>query len=62
MNNSDLHAFPLKDGNRIQNGLTKREIFAGLAMLGIIAHRGDDLYVAADAWNQADLLLKGQEK
>lgn len=39
MRNAEQPAFPkvTPDGDQLQNGLTKREYFAGLAMQGLLA-------------------------
>lgn len=56
----DFYAFPFT-GNTIEQGLTKRELFAAMAMLGCLGHP-DDFdsleQLAKDAVTVADALLK----
>lgn len=55
------YAFPLTDGETFANdGLTKREYFAGLAMQGILVncYNGDESIVAEQSIKFADELLK----
>lgn len=66
MENGMYAAFPLmEEAPRVRSGLTKRELFAAMAMQGILAsgkeldHGGD---FAKDAIYAADALLKALEE
>ena len=71
MENSKRYAFPLTDGDAFtNNGLTKREYFAGLAMQGLLSNNtielpGDDEFEFAEfsevCVRYADSLLKQLE-
>ena len=55
------YAFPLTDGETFANdGLTKREYFAGLAMQGLLVNNSSAPYKLVSEWSiaQADELLK----
>lgn len=66
MENSNKPAFSLTDGQTFANdGLTKREYFAGLAMQGILAATSNSFsskQVIEDAITCADTLLCQLEK
>ena len=61
-----MPAFPkvTPDGDLLQNGLTKREYFAGLVMQGLVAAKGYGGYdgKANDSVKAADELLRALEK
>jgi hypothetical protein len=46
------------------NDFTARDLFAGLAMCGVLAHHGTRPYeeVAQEAYNIADAMLREKEK
>ena len=63
--NKDLPAFPfVVDECNLEDGLTKREYFAGLAMQGILAdgQTGKLKLIAEDAVKVADALLEELSK
>ena len=69
MKNASEAAFPLisSDGMSVNQGLTKREYFAGLAMQGILAKKFDSKSEDIDdtimsSIEYADALLKALEK
>ena len=62
---SEKAAFPLVGGNVREWGLSKREMFAAMAMQGMLAHGwcdGNDPYTVKAAVDIADLLLAELEK
>ena len=64
MDNKDKPAFSAANAGKFQNGLTKREYFAGLAMQGMSAYHGDDQRfktTAKESVEMADALLKALE-
>lgn len=57
---TQLHAYPHDTGLAPCKGLTKREWYAGLAMLGLLPHAGRDLTtfeLAEHAFEVADAML-----
>ena len=76
MNNADKPIHPLRgaDGKLFSTnggyleqapvamGLTKREHFAAMAMLGMLSHDGNMRDAATEAVKQADALLKALEE
>ena len=57
---TQLHAYPHESGLAPCKGLTKREWYAGLAMLGLIPFSGSDLTafeLAERAFDVADAML-----
>lgn len=63
-------AFAVFDGDNMQTGLTKREYFSAMAMIGLLAHNCDhfnkeDLFkegVAKRSVEQADALIEQLNK
>ena len=74
MKNGEQPAFPkeVPDGDRLQNGLTKREYFAAMAMQGLLSggdgeyqkttNTREPKYIALLAVDYADELLKQLEQ
>ncbi len=65
MENGKQGAFACADQTYLQNGLTKLEYFAGIAMQGILAHSGTSLpinFCAEMSINYANAMLSQLEK
>ena len=58
MTNGENPAYPVPEYTQV-SGLTKRELFAAMAMQGLLAHDSDRriAYIADDAVEAADALI-----